>query len=185
MSAPIKFRFDPQKATEAAAWLLQRDQGTMPYIRLIKMLYIAEREALRSFGRPILGDFYVSMKNGPVLSNLYSLIMTEGVVDRDPWSRFIKRTDFDLTLLRSPGVANLSEAETELLDTVFRDCIGKGKWDLVDLTHTFPEWRNPGRSMQPIAVEEILKALGMSDEDVRRIRDTAAEEAQIDEVLGN
>ena len=41
------------------------------YIKLIKLLYLADRAALIETGSPITGDRYVSMKFGPVLSNVF------------------------------------------------------------------------------------------------------------------
>jgi hypothetical protein len=52
------------KATQAAARLLQNRGGRMKFLKLIKLLYLADREALSRSGRPITTDSYVSMDNG-------------------------------------------------------------------------------------------------------------------------
>ncbi len=46
----------------------------MSYMKLIKLLYLADREALARWGRPITTDTYVAMKHGPVLSYILNLI---------------------------------------------------------------------------------------------------------------
>ena len=46
----------------------------MSYMKLIKLLYLADREALLRWGRPITFDAYVSMDRGPVLSSVLDLI---------------------------------------------------------------------------------------------------------------
>ena len=46
----------------------------MSYLKLIKMLYFLDREALLRWGRPVTTDRYVSMDNGPVVSRIYDLI---------------------------------------------------------------------------------------------------------------
>jgi uncharacterized phage-associated protein len=46
----------------------------MAYIKLIKLLYLADREALLRWGRPITTDRHVSMPKGPVVSQIYDLI---------------------------------------------------------------------------------------------------------------
>src|SRR5690606_22897948 len=71
-----KFRDD--KTTQAAVLFLQLRGGKMSYMRLIKLLYLADREALIRWGTPITFDAYVSMDRGPVLSRTYELI-SEGV----------------------------------------------------------------------------------------------------------
>jgi hypothetical protein len=59
-------RFDAEKVTEAAAFLLQLRGGRMHYIKLLKLLYIADRQAFSEWGIPISNDNYVSMDNGRV-----------------------------------------------------------------------------------------------------------------------
>ena len=46
----------------------------MNYTKFIKLLYLADRAALIRWGRPISTDRYVSMKHGPVLSNVFDLV---------------------------------------------------------------------------------------------------------------
>ncbi|XZO01656.1 MAG: Panacea domain-containing protein [Microcoleus sp.] len=70
----IQFRFHPEKAVEAAAILLKLHGRPMKHLGLLKMLYIADRFALQRMEQPIIGDRYVSMDYGPVLSGVYDLI---------------------------------------------------------------------------------------------------------------
>jgi hypothetical protein len=75
----IHFSFDEQKATAAAGVLLKKCPGRrMKYIRLLKLLYIADRESLRNRGRPIVGDRYISMKKGAARSRPEPLRMLPG-----------------------------------------------------------------------------------------------------------
>src|SRR5207249_3792384 len=71
MSARI--RFNERKATQAAAHLLRLRGGSMSYLKLIKLLYLADREALLRWGRPISTDCYMAMDRGPVLSRVLDL----------------------------------------------------------------------------------------------------------------
>ena len=48
----MEFFFDERRAAQAASLLLERRAGRMPYIKLIKLLYLADREALIETGRP-------------------------------------------------------------------------------------------------------------------------------------
>ena len=80
----ISFRFHPEKAVEAAAMLLKLHGKPMKYLGLLKMLYIADRLALKLMEQPITGDRYVSMDYGPVLSGVYDLIKGKPVDDALP-----------------------------------------------------------------------------------------------------
>lgn len=70
-------RFNERRATEAAAKFLKLRGGRMSYLKLIKLLYLLDREALLRWGRPVTTDRYVSMDNGPVVSRIYDLIREE------------------------------------------------------------------------------------------------------------
>ncbi len=64
----------------------------MSYMKLIKLLYLADREALARWGRPITTDSYVSMKHGPVLSEVLNLI-TDPLSDQTFWARHISEPE--------------------------------------------------------------------------------------------
>ena len=57
--------FDERKAAEAAAFLLFMAGGKLPLIKLVKLLYLAERLSLQRYGEPLTGDRLVAMPNGP------------------------------------------------------------------------------------------------------------------------
>jgi uncharacterized phage-associated protein len=138
----------------------------MKYLKLIKLLYIADREAFSRWGKPITTDRYVSMKEGPVVSNIYNLIGSEPLPsDESIWHRYIRTVaDWDVELLSFPNNDELSQAEEDLLGEVFLAHGHKSRWTLVDETHKFAEWKNPGTSSIQITYREILKAV-KSDED--------------------
>jgi uncharacterized phage-associated protein len=161
-------RYDAEKVTEAAALLLTLRGGRMHYIKLLKLLYIADREALSEWGIPVSHDNYVSMDNGPVMSQTYNLVKEGGRV----WSEFISAPfgDYEVQLTgEQPNSKKLSRAEENILRRVFDNYGHKNRWDLVDYVHTFPEWRDPHGSCIPIDVEEILQALNEPPESIRAI----------------
>ena len=73
----IKFQLQPQKSVQVAAMFLRLHKQPMHHLKLMKMLYMADRRSLEQIETTITGDRYVSMEFGPVLSNVYNLI--EGV----------------------------------------------------------------------------------------------------------
>jgi uncharacterized phage-associated protein len=184
-TARIVTRFDERKTTAAAAYLLDKASGKMPYIKLIKLLYLADRESWRRYDRPITGDRYVSMNFGPVLSATYDLLRSEdATAGGRPWSRTIITTGYEAKLQAPPDLGPLSDAEIEILDEVFQLTERMDRWRLCDLTHAFPEWRDPEGSSIPIQPEEILKALGKSEEQIDLARQEAAERRRFEEIFG-
>lgn len=158
-ATPVRLRFNEVKATQAAGLLLELRGGTMSYLKLIKLLYLADREALLRWDRPITTDRWVSMDNGPVVSRIYGLIREEpapGVSGE--WARHIQPSDrYDVSLAEPAGDDELSPAEIKLLRQIFALHGRKNRWDLVAYCHELPEWRNPNGSSVPIEVEDILR----------------------------
>ena len=60
----MTFRFSFEKSLQAAGVLLGLDGGRMERIRLLKLLYIADRELLAESGRTITGDRAVALITG-------------------------------------------------------------------------------------------------------------------------
>ncbi len=183
----IQFRFHPEKAIEAAAVLLKLHGKPMKYLGLLKMLYIADRIALTRIEQPITGDRYVSMNYGPVLSGVYDLIKRKPIDNALPlWSNFIAKDEHDenlVSLLNDPGNAELCEEEEEIIQQVYQDFGHLDPFQVAEWTHDLPEWQDPHGSAIPISVEEILKNVGKSDEEIGEIQQLAIREAYLDEVL--
>jgi uncharacterized phage-associated protein len=164
----MSLRFNERKATEAAAFLLRLRGGRMHYLKLIKLLYLADREALLRWGIPVTTDRYVSMDNGPVTSRIYDLIVDE--VDRPFWSQYVSApSDYQVTLLKEAPSDQLSRAEESLLLEIFERYGHMYRFDLVKFVHTLPEWKDPNGSAIPISVPDILLAGGLSLEEAEAI----------------
>ena len=163
----MEFFFDERKAAQAASVLLDRHEGRMPYIKLLKLLYLADREALIETGLPITGDRFVSLKFGPVLSRVLDLIKDSSPAENSVWHSYVARERFDAVLVGSPESDHLSEYDEGVLSDIFDSC-GHEKWPfVVARTHALPEWTDPGTSALPIAPEDILRYAGYTDEEVR------------------
>ena len=182
-----QFRFDERKATAAASHLLQLAGGAMPYLQLIKLLYLSDRESLELFGRPVSGDRYVAMKHGPVLSSVYDLIKltVSGKPSRGPWAEHIESAGrYELRLRMKPDLGPLSDAEVKLIASVYDRFRNHDRWRLRDETHALKEWEAPGESSREIPLEEILQALGKGEDEIEEVRQTAREGAYFDSIFG-
>src|SRR5581483_12256966 len=88
-----------------------------PYY-IAKIFFYADKEHLTDWGRSICGDFYVAMENGPVPSNIYSLVKREPFIDDDIIADFDARIEKDDRRLK-PRVefnqVSLSKSDVEYL----------------------------------------------------------------------
>lgn len=165
----MEFIFNERKTAQAAARLLSRHGGAMPYIKLMKLLYLADRRALIDTGYPITGDRMVSMRHGPVLSQVLDFITWGYFDERSIWPRYVSPKDgWDVRLVGSPDTDELSEYEIEVLDEIDEAFGNLDRWDLVKYTHTLPEWV-PTQSSLDIDARVILREAGKSDDEIEEI----------------
>jgi len=94
----MHFQFRFEKALQAAGVLLERAGGRMEYLRLLKLLYIADREMIAQELSPITGDRVVAMKNGPVLSQVYDLIKGTAAKSGE-WSCYVSTVNYVVAMV--------------------------------------------------------------------------------------
>ena len=158
--------FNAKKTVQAAAVLLKHSPGLqMPYLRLLKLLYIAERESLREVMRPVVGGRTVAMRQGPLHSDVYDLIKKQDA----PWGNHIRLDEYDVELTSDPGDSELCDYEVELLSKIAETYNTFTEWQLVELTHSFAEWIKAypdlkARTSHPIHLTDILDAVGLHDQ---------------------
>ncbi len=169
----MNLTFDEVKTTQAAAHLLKLGGRKMSYLKLLKLLYFVDREALNRWGRPVTFDRYFSMRHGQVLSNTLDLIddgVPPGEEDKSYWLNHISVPEnFDVKLKKEAPTDELSEAEIALIDEIFKKYGHLDKWQLRDLHHKLPEYVDPSGSCVRTEYQDILKVLGKTDAEISAI----------------
>lgn len=177
---PIEFIFDGRKTIQAAGILVANDR-VISRKRLLKLLYIADREALKEVGRPISGDRLVALPQGPVLSNFYNMMKKPDA----EMSEFFQSSGIYLKLIKDPDVDELNRFEIKKLNEIAERFKDSDADDLSELTHTFPEWikHNPGTSSETIPIEDILQAMDAADQ-IEFVRNNAKQSKGVEELWG-
>lgn len=158
------------KTTEAAAFLLRNAGGSMNYLKLIKLLYLADRKAIKENGLPITFDNYCSMENGPVLSKTYDWIKGNTHPDYgDLWNSHIRlESRYDVGLFVDIENSHLSEDEINILNDILLEYGKYTPFQLVEITHRLPEYKTPpSHSSYPITNHELINVLE-DDENERK-----------------
>ncbi len=177
----MEFQFDLVKTAQASAVLLAHSNGVMSRMRLLKLLYIADRELLAETGRTLTGDRAVAMNYGPVLSHTYNLIkhMPRG------WNRFIQSHGREVVLKEDPGHGQLTKREVDKLKELSERFGSVSTSGISAYSHGFPEYAKnfvPDTST-PIPWDDVLK--GTEHEDKARLYQARLEEQQlIDSIFG-
>ena len=179
--------FKEEKTTQIASYLLNKAGGTMSHLKLMKLIYLADRFSYQRYGKPISGDLAVSMNHGPVLSATYDLM--KGVRKSEYWNNWISPIiNNELSLNNQNDLLCfdlLSKAVTKILDEVFAQFGYKTTWEIRDDTHEFPEWEDPKGSSKPIPVSAILRAVGINSDMIERILVRLEENDALDRVLAS
>ena len=165
----MELRFKQKKTAQAAAFLLSLSGGRMGVLRLMKLLYFADRASLLRSGRPLSFDTYFSLPHGPILQATLDLINHPGRYDRDSnyWSDVIsERRGNTIQLLQNPPPNDeLSPADEQVLRDVFADVGHLTSSQVRRRSHQLPEYCDPGKGRLPISIEDILEHSGFSEEE--------------------
>lgn len=163
-------QYDELKSAQVAGYFLQKAGGRMHHIKLIKLMYLAERESFRLFGRPITYDDLYNLPNGQVLSNTLNLLKNKKI--GEIFHQFITPVRFhQVSLKKETSLSELCQSEEEILAAVYDQFGSKDRWELVEYSHTLPEWRDPAGSRIPIDYNDLMKALDFSEEEIQESLD--------------
>ncbi|AFM14046.1 Panacea domain-containing protein [Turneriella parva] len=165
----VSFEFDEKRVSQVCAHIIQKSKGRINYTKLLKILYLIDREALKLWNHSLTGDTPVSMDNGPVLSRIYNHIKGVASSTSNYWSQFISTDGYDVRLMREPEVDEISPADLEIIDSVYEIYKDYPYTKLIDICHELPEWVNPNGSSTPIYFETIFKHLQKDEALVKSI----------------
>lgn len=164
----ITFTFNSLKSLQATKVLLRNHHGRMDRTRLLKLLYIADREMLVQSGKTLTGSRAVAMKYGPVLEDVFR-ITASCEIDSSLWGGEIQREGHEVVLFfDDPSVGKLTKGELRKLEELSERYSDYTDEDLIEETHGFAEWANvfdvshPDLA-PPMTWEAALEAQGESD----------------------
>lgn len=159
--------YNDRKAAQISAYFALRSGGRINVLKLIKLVYLAQRSFVEKYDALMLYEKLVSMDNGPV--NSLTLNHINGLAPDGGWAEFITDRDNNEVGLATQAITEddldeLSRAELAVLAETWEKFGHMTQWELVELTHReCGEWEDPRGSSTPIPYERLLKALGKSD----------------------
>jgi len=183
LSRGLMEAFDYRKATQCLNFFASKAGKSIDRLKVLKLIYFADRYHLRKYGRLITNDIYFAMELGPVASS------TKDIAER---SEFLDETEAQYAneylrigvphkiVSNKPIVTDVfSESDIEALNFAWNKFGHLNPSDLVELTHKYPEW---GRNKQALSlnpriemkiedflddpiVENVEKCFELTDED--------------------
>jgi uncharacterized phage-associated protein len=157
--------FQSRKAAQIAAFFVASSGGRIEKLKLAKLQYLAEREFLRLYGRPIVYDELYSLPHGPICSS--SLNAIDGKLGELPEWHDIKAHGRGTVTGRKAAprdsLDELSDAEFAVVSGVWDRVGHMSAIELRAWTHNpanCPEYTEVVGSRLPISYEEVLVAVG-------------------------
>ena len=187
-------------AAQMAVAFIAKANRPIGRLKLLKLMYLAEREAMRRFLLPIIGDDIFAMRQGMALANTARLARGKGEVDGD-WNQHIVRTAEGLGTRKAVAARSLDcldEGDLTVIHSVW-ECYGHMTQDeLVHVVHhQLPEykqhWDDAAHKTHavPVAYETLYRTIckGVTKADARYLAEDyrAAQERWITsdpEILG-
>lgn len=164
----IRFRISTRKALEAIIWLVSQRPGLTRH-SLAKILYYADKHHLQEYGRPVIGDKYIAMREGMVPSHVLDILERDMARLRHDDVEAIETAIEEFTnpeghpayrARRPPATDFLSRTDRECLDWSLERYGDMGFEELKDLAHKEPAWQRAWDQQHdsPMDYQDIIDA---------------------------
>ncbi len=187
----LRFDFSLDKFVAVMTYLVDAGKiHDLTKLKAAKLMFFADKAHLLKYGRPILGDRYVSMDHGPVPSaalDLMNRLIAPDEID-DPVREqlraklsvhrvlFARNHPFRAKVHGEAAYEHLSKSERQVLDEIIATYGHKPVGELIDLTHQEHAWRvsdgtRPPGSCTPMPYELFFE--GEQSAEAKAIRELA------------
>jgi uncharacterized phage-associated protein len=164
--------FEIETALEAALYVAERIEKK-DFHKIFKVLYFADMAHFAKYGRPITGDTYIKMENGPVPSKIYNIFKAirdtgeytytssyDGT--RECSKMFSVENKTFIAPRRGADSYFLSKSDVDELDVSLRNYGSLSFDELTKRSHTLA-WEKASKNGK-ISAENILREAGESEE---------------------
>jgi len=135
--------FDYKKAIQAINFFATKEGGSIDKMKVLKLIWLADRYHLRKYGRPITNDRYFAMEFGPVASTVKDLIGFSmlGKEELSYLSRYLKKKNENtVTVVKKTDCDVFSQTDIEAFEIVYKEYGEYKPLYLSRISHKFPEW---------------------------------------------
>jgi uncharacterized phage-associated protein len=140
----MSFSFSFKKGTQALNFFANEAGGSIDKLKVLKLLYFADRFHLRKHGRAITNDTYFAMRLGPVASGMKDLADGLFLADeeREYAEQYLEKPITNVVSSRKAvDYAVLSKSDLDALHAIWKGLGHFNGSQLVDLSHEYPEWK--------------------------------------------
>jgi uncharacterized phage-associated protein len=132
---------------------------------LLKMMFFADRYHIRHFGFVASGDNYIAMKNGPVASATYDILLKKmphqaNLAEKALLEDILVVSEYEVEIAKQE-IDELSESFMQSLDFAIETYGNYEEFELSDITHDYPEWKKHEATIK----QEVVKRVPMDFKD--------------------
>jgi len=162
MTTPV---FNFEKTINAALYIAE-NVDSKDFHKIFKILYFADRAHLMTYGRPITGDTYIKMPDGPVPSKLFDIFKAVRGDSYFPAGDLKEYFSVDnryyIKPKKAPDLRYLSKTDITELDEAISKYGILSFGELKNLSHDIA-WETT-RNNGEIAIEDIMREAGADEE---------------------
>ncbi len=159
--------FSAEKVLHEIMFLLSINDGRMNLLKLMKELYLADRESIKERDTSISGDDFCSMPHGPVLSRTLNVCYD---LPNNAWAEYLDKISTvyhpDIAIRKMIDVDLLSNKDKEYLTSVSERFKNYSPYQLELYTHKLQEWVDPHGSSRKIRYADVMRALGKTEQEI-------------------
>ena len=181
--------FRSRKAAQMCAYFATQSGGTIEKLKLIKLIYLAERKHLFEHHHPMLFDEFYSLPHGPICSSTLNGI--NGMVHEALWDEYVARNGningnivVAVKAVAREDLDEISDAEMTAITEVWGEFSNMTAWQIRNYTHdNCPEYTETANARISISYRQIFEALG--EEDAGGISQSISELVKLEGILGS
>lgn len=163
--------FNEIKTTALSVEFLKLNDGQMNSIKLIKLLYLVDREFLLKENRRITYDELINMRCGVVLSNTLNRIKAKND-ENFYWKEYIATENYDVFLIdkNKKTFTTFSKKESSVILKLDRKFKNYDYNRMIWYIHQFSEWAMPANvKASHTGLNKIIYALKKNKGDIAEI----------------
>lgn len=177
--------FRARKAAQICSFFALKNDGMIEKLKLIKLIYFAERLSLSKYSHPMLFDEFYSLPHGPICSSTLNGI--DGLTNEELWSEYIARNGNILVAIKKldrDEMDEISEAEMSVISDIWDKMGHMSPSQLRNYSHkNCPEYTETESSRIPISYKQVFEALG--EEDAEALASEIDEMIRLDGMLAD
>ena len=178
-------KFDEKKTTQIAGLFTKWNGGTINYMKLTKLIYNADREALLRFNLPLSYDDHYSLPHGLIVSK--TLDLAEKTADAGTyWRNYFETDGMNVHLISETDIGELSRKEINLLEELYEKYKDKDQFDMEKEHHNpdlFPEYKDPGNSRIRSDIYDLMETIGKTKKEIKEFSRDVEETAYFNAVF--